>query len=141
MVIGHNHGQPGIRRGGNLLSRRNAVVTGHNRINAVRDRALHQAQIQPIAVRNAVRNIIVRSGAERPQPPHQDVGRADAVNVIVADDANRRSAPYLLRQNADALRHIRQQRAARYVIQGAGQIFADFFFRDAPVNQNPRQHR
>ena len=66
MVIGHNHGQPGIRRGGNLLPRCNTVVTGHNRINAVRDRALHQAQIQPVAVRNAVRNIIVRICAERP---------------------------------------------------------------------------
>ena len=66
VVIGYNDREP-LRNGAcDFLPRRNAVVAGHDGIHILGCRALHQTQVQPVTVRNAVRNIVVRICAERP---------------------------------------------------------------------------
>ena len=60
VVIRYDHSHPHIFSKGNLLSRRNPIVTGEHRVHAVIICPLDQVNIQPISVRHTIRNIIVR---------------------------------------------------------------------------------
>ena len=75
---------PGRPRRRDLGDRGDRAVDGHQQAGPARGEPLDRRGGEPVAVVDAARQVPVDVGAERPQRAHEDRGRADAVDVVVA---------------------------------------------------------
>ena len=80
----HGHAQlPGVLC---LLQSRNPVIAGQDRIRSLASGQLHQMNIQAVPVLHPVRYLIIHPGSQAPQPPVENIGGIDPVNIIVPND-------------------------------------------------------
>ena len=126
----------------NLRCSGNSVVAGDDHADAVRPRLLDQMLIQPVAVMNPVRNRRVRFRADQLQALRQNVGRTDAVHIVIPDDTDMAALRHRFQNQLHRLVHVLQQPRRITVLQGSPEKFPDLrLLRQLPVAQNTRQHR
>ena len=114
VVVGDHHLHPGRARGGDLGDRRDRAVDGDQQVGAARGEPLDGGGGEPVAVVDAARQVPVDVGAQRAQRAHEDRGRGDAVDVVVAVDGDARAPadvaeddPGRLAQPAERLERMR----------------------------------
>ena len=86
MMIRHDNSQPQFFGYTDLLSRRDSVITCHDGIDAVLGGLPYQICIDPVPVRDAVRNLDVHICPQLGESFFKNKGRHDAVDIIIADD-------------------------------------------------------
>ena len=141
VMIRHNHRHAKRLRRRYLRRRRNAVVTGQKRVNAVPGGLLNQPPVKSVTVRNTIGNHHIRQPAADFQTYLQYVSRADAVNVIVPDHAY----PFLFfrlpNKNLRRLFGVFQKRRIVQVLCGCVKEFLNLFLpHHIPVPYDPGDH-
>lgn len=109
VVVRDHHRHPQLPGQPNLLDGRNAVVTGQDRVDPVPGRRPDDGLVDPVAVPDPIRYLVVRLSPQPAQPPVQDVGGADAVDVIVPHNAYPLTVPDLFLQNLNRPVHVGQK--------------------------------
>ena len=92
-----------------LVDRGDGAVGGEQQARAALGEPLHRRRAEPVAVLRAAGQVGVHVGSEDPQHAHEDGGRADAVDVVVAVD-----------RRARARAHVREDQIDRGVDPGEG---------------------
>ncbi len=106
VVVGDNHCQTQFSGSLHLVYGRNPVIAGEDGIHTVCCRRLDNLFIDPVPVLYPVRNLIVRRGSHPVQRLKQEIGRADAVDIIISHDPDLFSFMDLLYKNIGRFLHI-----------------------------------
>jgi hypothetical protein len=93
VVVGDHDLHPGSARGGDLLDRGDRAVDRDQQLRPARGEALDRGSGQAVAVVDPARQVPVDVGPEGAQRAHEDRGRGDAVDVVVAVHGDPRAAP------------------------------------------------
>ena len=86
VVIGHDHLQSQSISTLQGFSRADAVVDGHQQLDALLRQALHHGGIEAIALALPAGNRRLRFGPQTAQHPHQQGGAGHAIGVVIAAD-------------------------------------------------------
>ena len=95
MVIRHQNRHPQLFRMRNLIDGRNTVVAGDDRVHPLFIRRIDQMLVDAVAVTHAVGNRAGHTAAASCDPLIQNIGRHHAVDVVISNDPDRSSLPYL----------------------------------------------
>ena len=141
-MVGDHSGHSQLLRKLELAHRRDAVVTGQNGVHPVRRGRPDNGLVDPVAVLHPVRDLIVHGRPKALQPPVQDVGGADPVDVVVPHDADSGPCGDLPIQDFHRPFHIRQQARIIHLLHVPEEITPDGLLpHHVPVADNPRRHR
>jgi hypothetical protein len=123
VVVGDHDLHPRGARGGDLLDRGDRAVDRDQQLRPARGEALDRGGGQAVAVVDPARQIPVDVGAERAQRAHEDRGRRDAVDVVVAVHGDPRAPPDVAEddrgglaepaERLERMRRLRLQEASR----------------------------
>ena len=111
MVVCHDDGQPVLFPVGNLICRRNSVVTGNNRINFLVQRPINKHFIQAIPVSDTVRNICIHIRSQSGQTFLKNISGIYAVDIIISYHTYSFFFPDFLGQNIHSTIHILHKHA------------------------------
>ena len=109
MMIRHHNRHSHTFCIGDLLCRRNPVITGNDRIHVGLQRPVDQVPVQTIPVLHTIWNVTVHISSEHPESLQKNIGRLDSINIIVSDDPDFCIFFYLFSKNRYCLVHILHQ--------------------------------
>ena len=92
---------PSRARQRDLVDRGDRAVGSEQQARAALGEPLHRRRAQPVAVLGAAGQVPVHVGAERAQHAHEDGGRADAVDVVVAVHRDARARAHVREDQRD----------------------------------------
>ena len=142
MVIGHDHRHSLLFGKADRLQRRNAIIAGQDRVDLLLPRLSDQGFIQTVSVLYPVRDRLVHDRAAYPESLHENISRADPVDVIVSDHPDPFLLSYLLREQIRRLPDVFQQMGIENILQRSMQIPVDLLIPDhIPVAYNTGKHR
>jgi hypothetical protein len=99
MMIGDQHVDSPLPRGGDALEARDAVVDGDDERRRALSRERHDLRRESVAEAEAVRHQVADRGVPEPaERPHQQRTRGRAVGVVVANDEDSRAARHVRRK-------------------------------------------
>jgi hypothetical protein len=96
VMVGDHHVDSGGLRRCDLGHRGDAAVDGHEQLHAAGGEPLHGGQRQPVALVEAARELPDRVAAESAQCAHQHCRGAHAIDVVVAEHGDLRTAPQVV---------------------------------------------
>ena len=129
-MVGNNDGHPHAFSVGNLILRRNPVITCNNRIDIIIQSPVDQINIQPVAIPDPVWNIIIHPGSKAGKPFQKNICGIDAINVIIPDNADALTFCDLLFQQIDSLVHVFHQHPVVQIRNGSVQVPVHRFLPD-----------
>ena len=88
VVVGDDHVEPELARAGDLVDRGDPAVDGEHEVDAVRGELLDRLAGEAVALVEPTREAPFDVGAELTEDEEGDRGRRDAVDVVVAVDAD-----------------------------------------------------
>ena len=142
MVVRHNDSQPVFLCIRDLLCRRDPIIAGHDRVNAIVDGPVDEQPIEPVPVFDPVRDICVHIRAESGQSFLEDISCIYAVDVIVPDHTDPHLLPDLLREDLHRPVHILHQHTVVQIRDRPVQIEVNGIIPDdIPVADQARHDR
>ena len=119
VVICHNDSHPQFPCGPQRIRGRDPVITCQDRIHAMICRIADQPLIDAVSVREALRKHSVRMASELTERVPQNIGRADPVHIIVANDPDPFAFPDLARKDFHRFFRIRKKTRVVKILQSA----------------------
>ena len=142
MVIGHDHRHSLIFGTFNRPGGCDSVITGNDRIHAVRCGLIYNPLIQPIAVPDSLGNIPADIASQFFDSRKKNVGRTNPVAVIIADDTDFLPASYFFRQYSGSFSCASQKMRIMKILQRTVQISINLIIaNDIAVSDDPCDHR
>ena len=121
--------------------RADAVVAGHDQADPVGRRAVDDAVIDPVAVPDPFGDVPADVRADARKSLQENICRADAVDVIVPDDADLRSAGDVFLHRLTGFRHVFHEQRIVHRFAAAEKIGARLVFRHrSAVPDQPGGH-
>ena len=125
MVVRNQYGKAEVTRMLHLLDGTDAVVAGEDHADAILLRLVDDVHVDAVAVPDPVRQHVVDLRTEAPEAGVEDVGRAHAIDVVVADDADTTALLDRAVQMIHAADRIRQEERRVELLEGAMQVLLD----------------
>ena len=140
-MVCHHYANPCFLCRPHCLCRGDPVVTGQDHAHPVPGRVQGHTGIHAVAVPDPVREHHISLCPAGLQSPHQDVGGADPVDIIISDHTHRSPVPDPGTQDPDSLFHIRKKAGIMQVCEISFKKTPGLFDPyDVPVPDQARQY-